>query len=330
MVLCVLETQVPQIPFQNALRHYKNSKVPDRIYLILSPINFFLFSYSEYDLPHSPPFTCPFPRCETKHKVRSKLAIHYAVTHKVLKRYLEEEMNLGNKTETDVLPENSNQKNNAKQFLSESEDDSSKSSNQLKKKIDDFDEESISSVPKRKKPRPKPKSKQVKPRTTEEKSEFEESTHKPKRSRLISRDDDSGIFNDNSSVISATKRENFGLTNDVTVGSDFEYSRGDENIISDDTIENNIGISENLGLVVHKNPQTSLINENNEIIHKGTNIKREKQSSTTSQIFVCPICELEGIYRNLDKAHQHITEFHQLPLEKQIALGVVPQARTLF
>ena len=302
--------------------------MPDRI---LAQFIIILFlPYSEYDLPHSPPFTCPFPRCEKKHKVRSKLAIHYAVTHKVLKRYLEEEINLANQTETDVLPENSNQKNNAKQFLSESEDDSSRSSNQLKKKIDDFDEESISSVPKKKKPRPKPKSKQVNPRTTEEKSEFEESTHKPKRSRLISRDDDSGIFNDNSSVISATKRENFGLTNDVTVGSDFEYSRGDENIISDDTIENNIGISENLGLVVHKNPQTSLINENNEIIHKGTNIKREKQSSTTSQIFVCPICELEGIYRNLDKAHQHITEFHQLPLEKQIALGVVPQARTLF
>ena len=283
--------------------------------------------YNENYLPQSPPYVCPWQGCKIVSKVRSKLAIHIARTHKVLKRYLEEEINRITDEKDVFLPENSDKedhflssneknKNNSKQFSSESsdDDDSWESSNELKTKIDDFDKESISLVPKKKRPRPKPKCKKVVlnpsriTKTNEEEenlSEFEEllTPKKPqKRIRLMSRDDDSGIFNDNSSVISATKREHFEFStnNDVTIGSDFEYSRRDENVISDDSIENNIGMSENLGLV-HKFPQTSVINEN-EITHEGTIIKREKHSTSTNQIFVCPICELEGIYKSLHKA----------------------------
>ena len=103
-----------------------------------------------------------------------------------------------------------------------------------------------------------------------------------------------------------------------------------DNPIIVDSTENNIAISENIGEVHQTNnqfPSTSF-NEN-EIIHEEKIIKDENHLST-NQIFVCPICGSEGIYRSLHKAHQHISEFHQLPLEKQIALGVIPQERTLF
>ena len=117
--------------------------------------------------------------------------------------------------------------------------------------------------------------------------------------------------------------------NDTAIRSDFENSTGDNlNIV--DSAENNIAISENIEEVHQPNnqfPSTSFTE--NEIIHEEKIIKPENHLST-NQIFVCPICGLEGIYRSLQKAHQHISEFHQLPLEKQIALGVFPQERTLF
>ena len=51
---------------------------------------------------------------------------------------------------------------------------------------------------------------------------------------------------------------------------------------------------------------------------------KSERHSLDNQIFVCPVCKSEGIFRSSHKAQQHISEFHQLPF------GVVPQIRTLF
>ena len=86
-------------------------------------------------------------------------------------------------------------------------------------------------------------------------------------------------------------------------------------IRSDDP--NSIAESENLF------PPTSF-NENN-IIQKDTaNTIKSERHSLDNQVFVCPVCKSEGIFRSLQKAQLHISEFHQLPF------GVVPQIRTLF
>ena len=77
--------------------------------------------------------------------------------------------------------------------------------------------------------------------------------------------------------------------------------------------------SENL-----ESESTTSFNENEIIQKDSTPIKSERQSLDIDQIFVCPICKSEGIFRSLQKAQQHISEFHQIPF------GVVPQIRTLF
>ena len=40
-----------------------------------------------------------------------------------------------------------------------------------------------------------------------------------------------------------------------------------------------------------------------------------KDKRLDNQIFVCPVCKSEGIFSSLQKAQQHISEFHQLPLD---------------
>ena len=114
------------------------------------------------------------------------------------------------------------------------------------------------------------------------------------------RDDHSEIVNANNSEISTKKLNNFGLTSDATIQSD------DHNLITD---------PENL---LHPK-----FNEN-EVIHKNTTIVKSERQTLDNQIFVCPVCKSEGIFSSLQKAEQHISEFHQLPFD------IVPQIRTLY
>ena len=66
-----------------------------------------------------------------------------------------------------------------------------------------------------------------------------------------------------------------------------------------------------------------MFNEN-EVIHKKTTIVKSERQTLDNQIFVCPVCKSEGIFSSLQKAEQHISEFHQLPFD------IVPQIRTLY
>ena len=74
--------------------------------------------------------------------------------------------------------------------------------------------------------------------------------------------------------------------------------------------------------ILRYSPNITSFNENKIIQKDSTPIKSERHSLDIDQIFVCPICKSEGIFRNLYKAQQHIAEFHQ------ILFGVVPQIRT--
>ena len=114
------------------------------------------------------------------------------------------------------------------------------------------------------------------------------------------RDDHSEIVNANNSEISTNKLNNFGLTSDATIRSD------DHNPITE---------SDNLLHPMFKE---------NEIIHKDTTIVKSERHTLDNQIFICPVCKSEGIFSSLQKAQQHISEFHQLPFD------IVPQTRTLF
>ena len=58
--------------------------------------------------------------------------------------------------------------------------------------------------------------------------------------------------------------------------------------------------------------------------------KIKKEEMVLMELYVCPICELEGIFRSHDKVQAHLSGFHNLPLEKQIAYGVLPQKKKLF
>ena len=106
--------------------------------------------------------------------------------------------------------------------------------------------------------------------------------------------------NANNSEISTNKLNNFGLTSDATIRSD------DHNPITE---------SDNLLHPIFKE---------NEIIHKDTTIVKSERPTLDNQIFICPVCKSEGIFSSLQKAQQHISEFHQLPFD------IVPQIRTLF
>ena len=62
----------------------------------------------------------------------------------------------------------------------------------------------------------------------------------------------------------------------------------------------------------------------------GTNEETVPAGTAIMELYVCPICELEGIFRSHDKVQAHLSGFHNLPLDKQIAYGVLPQKKKLF
>ena len=118
----------------------------------------------------------------------------------------------------------------------------------------------------------------------------------------ISSVDNSEILNDKNSDISTKKTKNkFELTPHIEIGSDDPNPNAE---------------SESFMLTP--------FNENKTIPKNSNPVKSERHSLDIDQIFVCPICKSEGIFRNSYKAQQHISEFHQ------IQFGIVPQIRTLF
>ena len=58
--------------------------------------------------------------------------------------------------------------------------------------------------------------------------------------------------------------------------------------------------------------------------------KIKKEESVFMELYICPICEVEGIFRSHDKVQTHLSGFHNLPLDKQIAYGVLPQKKKLL
>ena len=58
--------------------------------------------------------------------------------------------------------------------------------------------------------------------------------------------------------------------------------------------------------------------------------KIKKEESVFMELYICPICEVEGIFRSHSKVQAHLSGFHNLPLDKQIAYGVLPQKKKLL